>query len=373
MNILYLSNAVGWGHVTRDIRIAEVIKAEIHNSEITFFSSGGALQYIRQKVWPLVENNNGSNTFSETIEKVSSAIRLIHPDLIITDEELVALPLAQTMFPKPIPTILISEYLPSHIGTNSIPFNQNEELAFFKKADSILITDFPKHYPIHDQLRSKVAFTGPIIASNGHRSESRIKLCRQYKVGENAAVIILTGGGRVSQGKDIFALGIEAFKSIKISDKNLIILAQERRDELQSKVGNDKSIMVLGPVYDTDDLWSIADVVITRGGHTTLWELAAQGVPSISIPFPPNINQLNYFFSYKMSLMGTTTVIKEHELTMPYFALQLESSIRSSNLRAHMDSIREKLIQRSISWQKVICTEVNRLSKQQPEYASQRR
>lgn len=345
MKILFFSNPLGWGHVTRDMRLAKIILKILPNCEIAFSSSGTALDLLRDEGWSASGSKEMEKMLSDRIERIASAIHSQKPDIVISDEELMALPLAKVMADIPLPTILISDYLPSNISPYSMPLNNEQELAFFKQADSIVIPDFIEGYEVNEILRGKVNFIGPIIdqIEEQNKIPPKNEMRESYGIRNDEKVFVVTAGDRVSQGRDLFSAAISAFKLLRVPTKRLIVLAGNRKDEIAKEFHGDDKILVLGHAYPAAKIWFSADLVINRGGHTTLWELAASGTPSLSVPFPPQINQLNLFFTRKMEREGTTMVIQEHELTVPYLSLCMERAILLG--QSEFPKIRQRIIE----------------------------
>ncbi|USN87900.1 MAG: UDP-N-acetylglucosamine--N-acetylmuramyl-(pentapeptide) pyrophosphoryl-undecaprenol N-acetylglucosamine transferase [Candidatus Nomurabacteria bacterium] len=62
-------------------------------------------------------------------------------------------------------------------------------------------------------------------------------------------------------------------------------------------------------------IMSVASVIITRAGSTTLFEIALHGKPSIVIPIPEDISRDQRSNAYAYARSGAATVIEEHNIT----------------------------------------------------------
>ncbi len=71
-----------------------------------------------------------------------------------------------------------------------------------------------------------------------------------------------------------------------------------------------------------------SDFVMTRGGHSTLWELALHGIPSICIPHPRIVDPLNEHYAFTMQRRGTTIVIPERDLNVEMLSAKCEMLLR---------------------------------------------
>jgi hypothetical protein len=81
-----------------------------------------------------------------------------------------------------------------------------------------------------------------------------------------------------------------------------------------------------------------SDLAFTRGGHTTLWEVALNGVPSICIPHPKFVDPLNEHYAYSMQRRGVCIVFPERAANPEVIKAKVEEILQSGTIR---DSVRQ--------------------------------
>ncbi len=76
-------------------------------------------------------------------------------------------------------------------------------------------------------------------------------------------------------------------------------------------------------------LLSVASVVITRAGSTTLFEIALHGTPSIVIPIPEDVSRDQRSNAFAFARSTGATVIEEANLTETLLISEIRSIIGS--------------------------------------------
>jgi len=267
MKLCFISEAIGYGHVMRDIEIFKRLKKSGWSGE--FITYGDSAEYLRKNKYPvhyaptsvdLKESPEGldlSKTFIENIrakhlrsvKKISDILNRSKPDLIVIDSSILGM----------IATDL-------HMGFRNMPvvyITSGNDLGTFggrmlktgigvitkyvsKSSDLMLVPDIPLPYTLSEynlEFFDNMKFIGPVSRFYGKKSAKKPE------------------GVFVTTGKS----GFTAQNFMKFID------------------GTGEKI--LKPTENTYDwLMLKSEVVIHHGGHGTAMEAALLGKPQIVIP-----------------------------------------------------------------------------------------
>lgn len=106
------------------------------------------------------------------------------------------------------------------------------------------------------------------------------------RVRESVKTIIFLGGSQGAKAINDLALGAAS----TLSAKGIKIIHQAGEKDLERVVGEYEKMGVKAEVYgftkDMPALMQRADLAVSRSGASTLWELCANGLPALFIPFP---------------------------------------------------------------------------------------
>ena len=90
------------------------------------------------------------------------------------------------------------------------------------------------------------------------------------------------------------------------------------------------------PYFEKDlgDVYSAADLIISRSGSSSIFEIAAFGKPSILIPLPENIaaNDHQRKNAYEYAKTGAAIVIEENNLNKGNFLTQIEKLFNNPDI-----------------------------------------
>lgn len=165
---------------------------------------------------------------------------------------------------------------------NAVMGNANKVLS--KLTDNIFVS-FKNTVGIKQS--NKIIYTG-----NPTRYDDLYKNITQYKINNNEAFTILIFGG--SQGAAIFADTV-ANTICKLSNKHKIKVYQQSRQEDINKIKELYSKCnieyYVEPFFNNiNELYTIVDLVISRSGASSIFEIIGFKKPSILIPYSKSIN-----------------------------------------------------------------------------------
>ncbi len=289
VDITFVSNPNGLGHVTRDYAITQ----HLPNISIKFVSASGAAQYLKQvgvnveevidcpkfviQNGLLIQPTRWLLKFYKYYKECKKiALRLIeeeHPRLMVSDEDYAALDEAQK---QNIPSIAITNALELRFtkGFGSIvekPMNRGMQ-KILKKCDVVIV-------PLDGNDHGNLRYVGPIVRSI---SNSREELRQKFSFTKKTIVVSVGG---TDAGDFLIEKTLKAYSKIK-DDVDLIIVSGP---SMKKEYG--KNIRDLGFVNNLHEIIFAADLIICLAGASTVAEAKTYGTPGIFIPIKDHFEQ----------------------------------------------------------------------------------
>ncbi|HEX5053566.1 MAG TPA: UDP-N-acetylglucosamine--N-acetylmuramyl-(pentapeptide) pyrophosphoryl-undecaprenol N-acetylglucosamine transferase [Planctomycetota bacterium] len=143
------------------------------------------------------------------------------------------------------------------------------------------------------------------------------RLCREVLGLEaNVPVVLVTGG---SQGAHVLNEVVPAALVAVARNLQVLHLSGIGRDEPVRRLyasGEGKVCARVRPIaIDMDRMFGAADLVVCRGGGTTVAELAASGRPAVIVPYPHHRDQQQLRNAEILARVGAAIVVEEAALT----------------------------------------------------------
>jgi UDP:flavonoid glycosyltransferase YjiC (YdhE family) len=292
------------GHATRDVAIAQALQCLAPDVDVTFASYARGLPMLRNAGYSPIDLGlppQGQN--NQRLLRIAQLIREQQPHLVVSDEELLALPLARL---HGVLSLLITNWL--------IEEPRYPEADYMNSAAAIIFPDLPDSFALPASLQCPVFFTGPIVRPFLHSPEERDKIRATLGMGRETPALCVITGGNLPDDLHFLETSLAAFQAMDC-DRHLILLAGELKETIAPQVAHDARIILEDYAFDADQYVIASDLVICRGGHNTLWELAALGIPSLSVPPPPSVNLVGRAYAENMERRGTTVTLKAPDLT----------------------------------------------------------
>ncbi len=85
-----------------------------------------------------------------------------------------------------------------------------------------------------------------------------------------------------------------------------------------------------------NDMYSLADIVISRAGSTSIYEIALHGKPSIIIPIPEDISHDQRSNAYAYARTGATTVLEESNISDNLLLAEIERIMQNTDVYTAM-------------------------------------
>lgn len=180
-------------------------------------------------------------------------------------------------------------------------------------SDIIIFPDRKGSFDVPNKLAKSVKFVNPIIFPYRFSLKDRDWIRKELKINKDEKFILATAGGTHPVDKIFFKYVVKTFQHLNLKSK-LYLLSGYLKKEFLKYQFQDRRILIKDFVNQIEKLMIASDLVITRGGHTTLWELASFGIPSISIPRPSQHNPFNEKYALNMEKLNTTQTILQKNL-----------------------------------------------------------
>lgn len=262
-----------------------------------------------------------------------------------------------------IPIIIISWLFRIPIiihDSDAIPGKANQFLAKFASKIAISFETARKYFP-----KNKTALTGnPIRMDILNGSKEMAK--KIFGIKTEKPVILIMGG---SQGAEKINTLISAILGDLLSDYEIIhICGTKHYDEILKEV----KILFIPEILERyhlfpflkDELmhaYAICDLIISRAGAGSIFEIAALGKPSIIVPIPNSANDHQLENAYEYAKYGATVVLEESNL-IPHMLLQkINLILKDKELAKEMSQSAKKFASPQAA--QIIAQEIIRLGK----------
>jgi UDP-N-acetylglucosamine--N-acetylmuramyl-(pentapeptide) pyrophosphoryl-undecaprenol N-acetylglucosamine transferase len=151
-------------------------------------------------------------------------------------------------------------------------------------------------------------------------------------------VVLVTGG---SQGASVLNQMVPAALLATGVPLQVLHLAGLGNDDTVRRAyaadGSERVRAYVRPVAaDMDRLYGAADLVVCRGGGTTVAELAAVGRPAVIVPYPHHKDRQQWHNAQVLGRAGGALVVEERDLTLAGLTAQLGALLRDPERLAAM-------------------------------------
>lgn len=314
---------VGLGHASRMMMLAERLGDS--DVDIRFSSFGEGAHYISMQGYecmtvPPVEFawsieggfsvkysiSNIPLWFTNFPRQVRDEINNIikyDPDIVVSDTRLSSLVASKILN---IPSIVILNQVKLLLSPRLREFKisrtwekMNGELVglIWRIADRILVPDLPPPYTIAEQntwdissVKKKLEYVG-FTAPKSHITEAQLReTAAQLGIDRSKPIVFIHISGPLKTRIPIIRTSIEACKSLRPEIQYVISEGRPGGDIKPRKITR------LGWYYEwcpiRDEIFAMSDVLVLRGGHTTISQAIQFGKPLITIPIENHSEQL---------------------------------------------------------------------------------
>ncbi|MBI4793164.1 MAG: undecaprenyldiphospho-muramoylpentapeptide beta-N-acetylglucosaminyltransferase [Deltaproteobacteria bacterium] len=218
---------------------------------------------------------------------------------------------------------------------NSVPGMANRKLGRF--VDRVFLS-IPGSEEFFDQAKC-------VLTGNPLRQELMAAAAKKRE--GNAAPVLLVLGGSLGAHR-VNTLMTGAMEILRpLLPAEALIIHQTGRDDEQAVAARYAELGVraeVGAFFDNmADLYSRADLVVSRAGATTLAEITAFGLPMILIPYPFAADDHQRKNGAYLVQGGAAKMFAQAELTEKLLAEEIERLLRDTDKRRQMGAAAERL------------------------------
>ncbi len=314
------------GHVIPNVAlIDELLKTG--EAELCYFGSSGIEKEIvaakkipyfeidapkLKRSWKAIKSNlKIPFEFSKAVKKAEEGLKTFSPDVVFSKGGYVALPVVFAAHKLRIPCI-------AHESDFSIGLANR----LSAKKCTALLTSFPE---TAKKLRNG-KFSGPPIRAElfGHsRSAAKRELCE----GTSRKVILVFGGG---SGSEVLN---EAVRKIapKLAERYFILHVCGKGKTIDCRIKNYKQAEYLS---DMGAAYACADLVLSRAGAGTVFELLALKKPSILVPLEGQTRGDQMENAAYFEKKGVCRVLRQSDLDC--LAVEIEEALSDEKLKRNL-------------------------------------
>jgi len=185
--------------------------------------------------------------------------------------------------------------------------------------------------PSRDVGRARGVYSGTPLRSEVGRVD-REAARRELGLALDEPVVLVTGG---SQGAASLNRVLPAAVGAFDAPLQVVHLAGEGNDEsvrrAYATTAPDRRVLVRAIAGDMADLYAAADLVVCRGGGSTVAELMAAGRASIIVPYPHHRDRQQWHNGSVLASAGAALLCNEAELEPVALAAMLQSLFGDPN------------------------------------------
>ena len=337
--VLFFSRGRGRGHAVADMAIVEELSRLVADVDVRFVSYATGSDTLTEFGHTVIDLDlPEANPVIETLVRAARVIGWLSPHLVVAHEEFTALPAAKIFG---LPALFITDWFVE-------PEKFSMKLLHY--ADEVIFTDEPGTFDEPAYLDGKVHYVGPVMRPFSYGRKDRCKARDELDLPQEASVISVLPGAWTEQRTPISDLVLPAFESLEAPSKFLIWLAGADCDLLREKTRNTSGIIVKEKDWQIDRLMVASDVAITKANRKTAMELAALGIPSISLSYG-----LNPTDDARVELIATNTALKAKEIDSNLLADCISKLLRANRQAAEPSAPPFRMDGRKAAAQRLAC------------------
>lgn len=297
MKVIISGGGTG-GHIFPAISIANALKNKYVDAEILFVGAKGKMEmqkvpqagyeivglpvagFQRKKLW---KNFSFPFKLLSSMMKAKKIIKNFVPDIVIGVGGYASGPILRSAVSQKIPTLIQEQ--------NSYPGVTNKILADGVNRICVAYENMERWFPAN-----KIVFTGNPIRQNisllqNNVEEIKNKALSTFNLVPHKPIVLVVGGslGALTINESIInSLDYFVKNNIQLiwqTGKCFFEKAQERVSQI-----NSENIKVYEFIYEMEQAYSLANVIISRAGAIAISELCIVGKPCILVP-SPNVSE----------------------------------------------------------------------------------
>jgi UDP-N-acetylglucosamine:LPS N-acetylglucosamine transferase len=311
--VLFFSRGRGRGHAVPDCALAAELCRLRDDVDVRFVSyATGAETFLELGHTVIDLDLPENNPLFETLIRATRVIGWLKPSLVIAHEELAALAAAKIL---ELPTVYLADWFgrPEDIRTSLLAY-----------ADEILFLDDAGIFPEPVQVAGRVYYVGPVLRPCCYTRQDRQRAREELGIPLEQFVIAVLPGSWTEEKAPIFSLVVAAFDLIPEPSKRLLWIAGEDYPMLENQAADRTDIVIQKREWQMDRLMVASDVAVTKATRKTSMELAALGVPSISLS-----HGLNRIDDIRVEHIPTNSALQAREIDAAGLAATIAKVLHS--------------------------------------------
>ncbi len=328
MKVLIATGGTG-GHIYPALALAEILKQEEKNVEISFWGSSNRMEstLIPNEGYPFYGAKMSGMT-SGIAAKVKSVFTLlranryankvideVNPDVVVAFGNYISVPIVLAAKKKKIPVMLHEQ--------NSFMGKANRFLA--SKADAIAISYESNKEQLPEQA-SKMRYIGNPQATLAKNTTFDQELAKSYGLSlEKPFVVCMMG----SLGSESVSKVLDDACDLFDEDYQVLIAVGKSNDYTFQHKSNSHICVV--PFIDGKKMLKGCSLAVVRAGATTMAELTSIGVPSVLIPSPNVANNHQVYNALELVNANAGVMIEEKDLTSDMLANTINTLMHDQN------------------------------------------
>ena len=368
--VYFTPYGVGLGHASRLITIAE--KVQNNKLQVKFSSFGEAVEYISRCGYgcnqiPPVEfswNSQGSFSLKNSISNVPNwfknfPLQIIKevelmikfsPNLIVSDSRLSSLISARLLG---IPSLVLLNQIKLLLSPKLHSFKAgrffetvNGEFigSLWSLANELLIPDLPPPYTIAENniwytssVFKKIKYIGFIAPKMNISEQQIIKVTNLLNFSNSKPIVFFHISGPAKTRLPLVRKILDAQKYFKNNIQYVISEGKPNGNIEPFKISDNGWYYEWCPIRD--ELFILSNIIVLRGGHTTISQAIQFGKPIISIPIENQAEQISN--SCKITKIGIGIMLKTDELTPEKIVESINKILNDNRFIARSNEIME--------------------------------
>jgi UDP-N-acetylglucosamine--N-acetylmuramyl-(pentapeptide) pyrophosphoryl-undecaprenol N-acetylglucosamine transferase len=356
------------GHIYPAVAVIEYIKRKYPDCKILFIGTKKGMEnsfipaldidFKTIKASGLVATNNPVKKFSSYIKfsysliaGFFSSVKMIikfKPDSILGMGGYVCGPVL-------LAAVFLNKKYVLH-EQNLIPGRLNR---IFSKFSTYIFISFEETKKYFDGKLEKIIFSGNPVRESIKNSRHQIHDYKKWGLGSKRFTIVAFGG---SLGADkINNTVIDLYDYFRFNNNIQILLICGLRyfEDTNKKIADtfkisDALIFKIFPyINEMDEVYTIADLIISRAGAITIAELIVTNIPAILIPYPEAIENHQFYNANFLVKNNKAVMILDKDLNESILIKSIEDLL--SNNKEKYNSIKEKRLEfRKLNGEEII-------------------
>lgn len=330
------------GHINPAVAIANFIKEKEKNAEFLFVGtrhglekelvpkSGYDIRFI--DVMGLRRSLTAENirVFAKYIKSMSAARRIIKefaPDIVIGTGGYVCAPVVKSAHRAKIPTIIHEQNVFPGLAVKMLARDADVTAISFEETKKMI-------------KAKKILLTGNPLRPDLFKTVNTADLARGFGF-DNKPIALMFGGSLGAQKMNEALLemlcgGITSFNLIAATGERYYDDVSQKLKQKGINIREIPNAVVMPYIYDMENVFGAADIIIGRAGAITVSEITALGKAAVLIPSPNVAHNHQEYNARYLQKNGAATMIAESELSGERLQSEIDAILSADGTLAKM-------------------------------------